>query len=174
MDIQTSTSDWALKIESKGFTRTYERSELDEEKVLCVDGSFSETEKILLTYRLDENERTCRLFIPKCKDNIKIEDPDDNCIFAYSWTPLNFAGIFEPVFKIKTKDNKDKNYTLRLDVLSKFDEDKNQLLKRFLTQITMCSKLVEKRFEQEIRELETSQKQKEKKAKKSNYNSKFY
>jgi len=125
MDTQTSTSDWALKIESNGFLRTYGRSELDEEKVLCVDGSFSETEKIWLTYRLDENEKTCRLVIPKCKNDIKREDTDDNCVIAYSWTPLNFAGIFEPIFKIKTKDNKDKNYTLRLDVLSKFDEGSN-------------------------------------------------
>jgi hypothetical protein len=122
MDTQTSTSDWALKIESKGFARTYERSELEEEKVLFVDGRFSETEKILLTYRLDENEKTCRLFIPKCRDNIKREDSDDNCVFAYSWTPLNFAGIFEPIFEIKTKDINPKKYTLRLDVLSKFDK----------------------------------------------------
>jgi len=43
-----------------------------------------------------------------------------------------------------------------------FNVFENQLLKRFLTLITICSKLVEKRFEQEIRELETNQKQKEK------------
>jgi len=86
---------------------------------------FAETEKIWITYKLDETEKTCRLVIPKCKDNIKREDTDDKSIFAYSWTPLNFAGIFEPIFKIKTKDNKDKNYTLRLDVLSKFDEGSN-------------------------------------------------
>jgi hypothetical protein len=123
MDTQTSTSDWALKIESKGIARTYERNELDEEKVLCFDGRFSETEKIWISYKLDENEKTCKLFIPKC--DIKREDTEDNKIFSYSCTPLNFAGIFEPVFKIKTKHNKDKNYTLRFDVLSKFDEGSN-------------------------------------------------
>ena len=123
MVTQTSTSDWALMIESNDFTRSYYRSELDGEKVLCVDARFSETEKIWLTYRLDENEKTCKLFIPKC--DIKREDTEDNSLCTYCWTPLNFAGIFEPVFKIKTKDNKDKNYTLRLDVLSKFDEGSN-------------------------------------------------
>lgn len=125
MDTQISTSDWALKIESNAFTRKYERSELDEEKVLFVDGRFSETEKIWLTYRLDENEKTCRLFIPKCKDDYKREETDEERIFSYYWVPLNFAGIFEPVLKIKTKENEDKNYTLRLDVLSKFDEGSN-------------------------------------------------
>lgn len=130
MDIQTSTSDWALKIESKGFIRTYERSELDGEKVLFVDGRFSETEKILLTYRLAENEKTCRLFIPKCKDYIKREETEDNGVVAYSWTPLNFAGIFEPIFEIKTKEINPKKYTLSLDVLSKFDDGSNS--KNFL------------------------------------------
>jgi len=125
MATQTSTSDWALKIESKGFAKTYERSELEGAKVLCVDGRFAETEKIWLTYRLDEDEKTCRLVIPKCRDDVKREDTDDNCVFAYSWTPINFAGIFEPVFEIKTKDNNPKKYKLRLDVLSKFDEGSN-------------------------------------------------
>ncbi len=125
MVTQTSISDWALIIESKGFTRNYDRSELDGEKVLCVDGRFAETEKICLTYWLDKNEKTCKLVIPKCKDNIKREETEDNCVIAYSWTPINFAGIFEPVFEIKTKENKILKYTLRLDVLSKFDERSN-------------------------------------------------
>jgi hypothetical protein len=125
MVTQTSISNWALKIESGGFTRTYERKELDEEKVLCVDSRFSEIKKIWMTYRLDENEKTCRLVISKCKDNIKREETDDNCVIAYSWTPINFAGIFEPIFEIKTKENNIIKYTLRLDVLSKFDEGSN-------------------------------------------------
>ncbi len=125
MDTQTSTSDWALKIVSKGFTHTYNRSKFDGEKVLCVDARFSETKEIWLTYRLDENEKTCKLFIPKCNDDIKREDTEDNSLCTYCWTPLNFAGIFEPVFKIRTKDNKDKDYSLRLDVLSKFDDGSN-------------------------------------------------
>ncbi len=122
MVTQTSTSDWALKIESKSFSCAYDRSELDEKKVLCVDHRFAETEEIKLTYRLDENEKTCRLIIPKY--NIKREYTEDNSLFTYSWTPLNFAGIFKPVFEIKTKGNRpNKKYTLRLDVLSKFDDE---------------------------------------------------
>ncbi|VVB89653.1 PD-(D/E)XK nuclease superfamily protein [uncultured archaeon] len=122
----TSTSDdWTLKVESKGFVREYDRSELDEKKVLCIDHRFAETGKILLTYRLNENEKICRLLIPKCKDTIKREDTDDHSVIAYCWTPINFAGIFEPGFEIKTKDNRVKKYTLRLDVLSKFDEGGN-------------------------------------------------
>jgi len=139
MDTQTSTSDWALKIESKGVLPCfYYRSQLDEKNVLCVDRKFTETEKITLTYRSDENENTCSLVIPKCRDNIKREDADDKSMFVYSWTPLNFAGIFEPVFKITTKDNKDKNYTLRLDVLSKFDERNNS--KNFLYMLNSIRK----------------------------------
>lgn len=123
MATQTSISD-ALNIESEGFTRAYNRSELDEKKVLCVSYRFAENKEIKLTYRLDENEKTCELFIPKY--DIKREYTEDKSVFFYRWTPLNFAGIFEPVFKIKTKDNIDKNYTLRLDVLSKkFDERGN-------------------------------------------------
>ncbi|WAM22571.1 MAG: DUF2357 domain-containing protein (plasmid) [Candidatus Methanoperedens sp.] len=123
MDTQTSTNDWALKIESKGFSHTYWRNELDEIKILCVDHRFAETEEIKLTYRLDENEKTCKLFIPNY--DIKREYTEDKSVFTYCWTPLNFAGIFETVFKIKTKDNRDKNYTLHLDVLSKFDKGGN-------------------------------------------------
>ena len=128
MDTQTSTSDnsdWALKIESKGFSHTYGRSELDASRVLCVKGQFAETEKIWLTYRLDENEKNCELLIPKCKDNIKKEYSENFRVFKFQWMPVNFAGIFEPIFEIKTKDNRDKKYTLRLDVLSKFDEGSN-------------------------------------------------
>ena len=123
MDTQTSTNDWALKIESKSFTHSYDRSELDREKVLCVDARFSETEKIWLTYKLDENENNCKLSIPKY--DLKREYTEDNSVFKYCWTPLNFAGIFEPIFEIKTKDNRFKKYTLRLDVLSKFDKGSN-------------------------------------------------
>ncbi|MFZ3383618.1 MAG: DUF2357 domain-containing protein [Candidatus Methanoperedens sp.] len=117
MDTQTSTSD-VLNIKSEGITRaSYNRSELGEKKVLCVSYRFAENKEIELTYRLDENERTCELFIPKY--DLKREYTEDKSVFFYLWTPLNFAGIFEPVFKIKTKDNRDINYTVRLDVLSK-------------------------------------------------------
>lgn len=124
MATQTSISD-ALNIKSEGITRaSYNRSELGEKKVLCVSYIFAENKEIELTYRLDENEKTCELFIPKY--DIKREYTEDKSVFFYLWTPLNFAGIFEPVFKIKTKDNRDINYTVRLDVLSKkFDDGGN-------------------------------------------------
>lgn len=127
MDTQISTNDWALKIESKGFSRTYERSELDGSKVLCIDGSFAETEKIWLTYRLDENEKNCELLIPKCKDYIKKEYSENFRVFKFQWMPVNFAGIFEPIFEIEPKEGKNKKYRLRIDVLSKFDEGNNNL-----------------------------------------------
>lgn len=126
MVTQTSTSDWALKIESKvsGIQRAYSKNQLECSDI-CVDEKFIEAENIYFTYRLDEGEKYGWLQIPKCKDRIAREDSDDARTLIYRWMPVNFAGVFEVVLKTKTKEDNIKRYTLRLDVLSKFDEGSN-------------------------------------------------
>ncbi|MDP3103184.1 MAG: DUF2357 domain-containing protein [Candidatus Methanoperedens sp.] len=125
MDTPTSTSDCTLIIESSksGIQRVY-KNQLECSKIWHVKGTFAEAEKIYFTYRLDEGEKYCNLRIPKCKDRITREDSGDARTLKFCWIPINFAGIFKVVFEIKTNDN-DKEYTLCLDVLSKFAEGSN-------------------------------------------------
>ncbi len=126
MDTQTSTSDWALRIESKssGIQRAYSKNQLECPDKLCVGGKFIESENIYFTYKLDEGEKYCKLLIPQCKDRIRREESDDVRVLRYSWMPVNFAGVFDIILKIKTKDDLIKR-TLRLDVSSKFAEGSN-------------------------------------------------
>lgn len=128
MDTQTSTSDWALRIESKGsgIQRAYNKNQLECPDKLRVDGKFIETENIYFTYRLDEGEKYCKLLIPQCKDRIIREDSVELRTIIYRWQPVNFAGIFDLILEIGTEEKKSKKYTLRLDVLSKFAEGSNE------------------------------------------------
>jgi len=127
MDTQTIISDWVLKIESEtsDIHQTYTKNELDASKPLYIEGLI-ETEKIWFTYKLDESEKNCNLLIPRCKDKIKRENSVNAQTYLYLWTPINFAGVFDVILKIQTKNDEIRKFLLRLDVSSKFDNGTNK------------------------------------------------
>ncbi|CAG0971131.1 MAG: DUF2357 domain-containing protein [Candidatus Methanoperedens sp.] len=127
MATQTSTSDWALKIDSSGsgVFKEYSTEELIKSNILLVEGKFRETKEILFIFKSDGNEKF-KLSISGCKDKISREYTDEGDIL-FRWTPLNYAGVFEVLIEIKTKDKVKRTMFLLLDVLSKLDIDGNSI-----------------------------------------------
>lgn len=138
MNIQT-TSDLQIITErskNKIFNKypdiyiDFDREKLISGKIIDINGKFFETEKILIIYRLanDEIRRYCRISMPGYK-NIKPDEIEEG-LFEFKLNFDEYPGYCDVFLNNKTKEGKNRVIKLRFDVLSKFDTEGNNILNR--------------------------------------------